>query len=111
MTSILIHFKGTLDFRHKSFGYNPVTTLLCSTKRPGLRVVFTDQRVIIEKALSSRNASLFVASPDQVNSHSSDASYHGEQGYNLLQRWRVLDAPSHWLLHCNLRHNICLCVC
>ncbi len=28
------------------------------------------------------NTSLCVASPEQVNSHSSDASYHGEQGYN-----------------------------
>ncbi len=29
------------------------------------------------------NTSLRVASPEQANSHSSDASYHGEQGYNL----------------------------
>ena len=28
------------------------------------------------------NTSLCVASPEQVNSHSSDVSYHGEQGYN-----------------------------
>ena len=28
------------------------------------------------------NTSLCVASPEQANSHSSDASYHGEQGYN-----------------------------
>ncbi len=35
------------------------------------------------------NTSLCVASPEQANSHSSDASYHGEQGYNyvLSQTW------------------------
>ena len=31
------------------------------------------------------NTSLCVASPEQANSHSSDASYHGEQGYNSQQ--------------------------
>ncbi len=31
------------------------------------------------------NTSLCVASPKQANSHSSDASYHGEQGYNRKQ--------------------------
>ena len=28
--------------------------------------------------------SLCVASPEQANSHSSDASYHGKQGYNYF---------------------------
>ncbi len=32
------------------------------------------------------NTSLCVASPKQTNIHSSDASYHGEQGYNNCQR-------------------------
>ena len=31
------------------------------------------------------NTSLRVASPEQANSHSSDASDHGEQGYNEPQ--------------------------
>ncbi len=35
------------------------------------------------------NSSLCVASPEQMNSHSSDASYHGEQGYNY-QLWLLM---------------------
>ncbi len=30
------------------------------------------------------NTSLCVALPEQANSHSSDASYHGKQGYNPI---------------------------
>ena len=30
------------------------------------------------------NTSLCVAPPEHMNSHSFDASYHGEQGYNAL---------------------------
>ncbi len=42
-------------------------------------------RVVQTHGQSSRSTSLCVASPEQANSHSSDASYHGKQGYNHIQ--------------------------
>ncbi len=47
--------------------------------RAGMR-----SRLVFSKGFIG-NSSLCVASPEQANSHSSDASYHGEQGYNTGQ--------------------------
>ncbi len=39
--------------------------------------------------------SLCVALPEQANSHLSDASYHGEQGYNCLQNMKHMSRAPH----------------
>ena len=49
------------------------------------------------------NTSLCVALPEQANSHSSDASYHGEQGNNkTLFQWpgNQLEAANVAIIHC-----------
>ncbi len=46
------------------------------------------------------NTSLYVALPEQANSHSSDASYHGEQGYNIylfvMEEMNLADSIWQW---------------
>ncbi len=51
-------------------------------RAPGLRPEgWVDLELVFSK-WDIGNTSLCVASPEQANSHSSDTSYHGEQGYN-----------------------------
>ncbi len=58
-------------------GPDPWTELQVNPGQPGVLSWYANDNQI-------SGVNVCVALPEQANSHSSDASYHGEQGYNAI---------------------------